>query len=95
MKSNPFGIVGPKESREYTSEVRFEDIVTRRELLVKRRLAFHRPFTKDTMTSFKEIRFRGGTCVIKATRNETDAARNEGVIAQNLRSHFLASIGRC
>jgi hypothetical protein len=40
VKSNPFGIVGPKESREYISEVRFEDIV-RRELLAKRRLAFH------------------------------------------------------
>ncbi len=41
VKSNPFGMVGPKESIEYSSEVRFEDIVTRRELLVKRKLVFH------------------------------------------------------
>lgn len=37
VKSKLFGIVGPKESREYSREERFEDIVlvTRRELLVQ------------------------------------------------------------
>jgi hypothetical protein len=43
VKSNPFGIVGPKEFKEYSGEVRLEDIVTptREELLVKKEIVPH------------------------------------------------------
>jgi hypothetical protein len=41
VKSKPDGSPGPKESKEYAREERFEDIATRRELLNKSRQLFH------------------------------------------------------
>jgi hypothetical protein len=105
VKSNPFGIVGPKESKEYSSEVRFGDIVTstQRALLVKENSLL----TKYLMAIFKGRKEggregRGSTYVIKAAMKRDRNSTQPGSYCSYCSccrklagGHFLAAIGSC